>query len=181
MAENNLATIQKPIRVFRALTKNQYNYYIQMVTGDSQAMADAAIRKMTDTGTIRCIGNIVSSGSTQFDKKTCAAFWGYLALFKTADTNFFAAEFPAQIGFAGEKDIYRIVVCDDKYHDKEMIALREQRKDDVKLVIVGINIHLNDISEKILPDVPFTYIYMGIRDIMSDIPQMAVEAQEADA
>ena len=180
MIEITQEILQKPISMFKALTKAQYSKYIQLVTDDSPAIADARIRKMQDTGTIQNKGNIVSAGNAQFDRKTSAAFWGYLSCFDSAETNFFPTEFPAQMGFAYGPDIFRIVVCDDRYHDREMIALREHKKDDVKTLIVGINIHLADVNPKILPDTPYVYLYMEIDNILTDVPKMIPEKVQSE-
>lgn len=167
---------QKPVRKFKTLTFKQLEYFIMLMNDNpSKKMATSTVINMQKAAGFNLTHNIVSAGTAQFDRRVCAAFWGYLCFAREAGADFFAVDFPSHVGFALDDQICKVTAIEDKYKDRCLIALREAKKEDVTDVIVGINIDYKDVIQD-MPKPPYVYLRMDVKNILTDVPKIIKEA-----
>lgn len=167
--------VSAPLRTFGALTETQLKSYASIMLDEPQETIDRLFDDMIYNDQIEVTAGITKmSPWISFDRKTLIAFWVFTHFAKEAQDKYFAAEYPSQLGFVTD-EVYIISVCDNAKKDKELIALSEKKHNqNLKHIIVGANIELEDIADNMLPETDFIFASCRFRDLLKDVPEIEI-------
>ena len=152
---NKEEAIRELLGTFGILTKKQVIKYISLLTNMSQEEADKYITRLIATRKIFASGELLQvSAGVKLNRRTILAFHVYLSLLEGNDIgqSYFKAGVPSDIGFILEDEVYVITICDNKYKDPNVIALREKNRYGSKSIVAGSNFSFDEMIKDMLPE-----------------------------
>ena len=185
--EEDIRDSLRPLDVVGVVTVSQFRAYVCKVLKKSDAYANALFLDLRNNYKIYTQNDIIYGIQTsEFERKMCVAFWVYIRFIHDACPNkLFIPDYPGTLAFVdsadGKETVYEIITCDSKNYDTDMVSLCEKKKNpNVKYIIAGINMDLQEIDKSMIPDIDFIFAKVIFSDLIKEEPEIIWQTHSSE-